>query len=315
MPLQINYVWFGNGALGGLEKFNIYSWRAMGATVTVYACKWDTSGHNASSLGVKDVKVVDLYQYVKNDTNANVPKTRELLTAWLDAAKDAPPARVNEHVFNVVDLAKSYICSTQVGIVMDLKVGPSPHLAAYQDCLDKKFVSYTRGGQTATLPENQCMGTMATGVRDNYAKKLELTVTAKTKDLDPYPGYKSSPTESHFNQITSWHGKSANHVKFVDTAQLGPDGAAPPKGKGGLSVYQVREIAGEMGHGPFRVFKRAKDQTNKPSSVPTTPADVLKLATWVWENEFDKLLKADGASVEQRKFLREVETALKFFKK
>jgi hypothetical protein len=31
--------------------------------VTVYACKWDTSGHNASSLGVKDVKVVDLYQY------------------------------------------------------------------------------------------------------------------------------------------------------------------------------------------------------------------------------------------------------------
>jgi hypothetical protein len=314
MPLTINYVWFGDKALGPLERFNIYSWRAMGADVTVYACKWDTSAHSASSLGLKDVKVVDLYGYVTKDKNPNVPKTRELLTAWLDAAKATPPRAVCDHVFNVVDLSKSYICSTQLGIVLDLKVGPSPHVAAYQDCLEKKFVSYTRADQTATSPENQCMGTMTAAVRDKYAKRFEQVVTAKFLDVDPFPTNKSTPTAAHFDKITGWHGKSATVAQFVDTAKLGPNGGAPPKGTGNLSIYRVDEIGGS-GHGPFRVFKRAKDQTNKPSSVPTTKEDVFKLATMAWEKEFSKLLTVENATVSQRKFLREVEEALKVLPK
>src|SRR4051812_35324807 len=107
MSAQINYIWFGNGALGALEKFNIYSWKALGHEVTVYASKWDTSAHTASSLGLKDVEVVDLYKHVAADDKklAKVlPKTRELLKEWLEAAKKTPPKAPNEQVYNVVDL-------------------------------------------------------------------------------------------------------------------------------------------------------------------------------------------------------------------
>src|SRR5262245_3486995 len=132
MPLTINYVWFGDKALGALDRFNIYSWRALGHDVTVYACKWNTTAHTASSLGLTDVDVVDLYTYVTvKDKNANVPKTRELLTAWLEKAKAKPPTEANTHVYNVGDLTKAYLCSTQLGVTIDLKVGPSPHVAAY----------------------------------------------------------------------------------------------------------------------------------------------------------------------------------------
>jgi hypothetical protein len=307
---HINYVWFG-GDLGPLDKFNIYSWKALGHDVTVYASKWDTTAHNAGSLKLKDVDVEDLYTHITKDKNAHLPKTRELLLAWLEAAKKDPPKKVGTdippHVFNVGDLSKTYIAASQAGIVLDLKVGPSPHVAAYLDCLDAKFVSYTRGAQTAERPENQCAGTVkANALRDAYAKGFELAATAKQKDSDPYEGYKSAPTGSHFDKITGWHGKGSAAAKFVDTALKGPDGQLPkPDAKSKLSPYVVREIAGENGHGPFRVFKRAKDQTNKPSSVPTTKKDQWELADWVLKNELKK------ATVEEKnkKFLTEVENA------
>lgn len=314
MPLMINYIWFGSGALGALEKFNIYCWRATGANVTVYSCKWDTSPHSAGSLGLKDVTVVDLCAHVKADTSPLVPHVRELLTAWFDAAKLAPPSIKDEAVgkpfiFNVGDASKGFICSTQLGIVMDLKVGPSAHLAEYLPLLTNKFVSYTRGGKAPI--ENQCMGTMNAGLRDAYAGGFDAAC-ANAAVEGAFENYKSTPTTSHFNTITRWHQQGAIKAKWVDTAKFGPNGGVPEKVKQGgqqVSKYMVREIGGN-GHGPFRVFKKASDQSNNPSGSPTTPKDVRALADWVWANELDKLLKADDATVNQRKFLREVQAAL-----
>ena len=54
MALIINYVWLGCGALGQLEKFNIYCWRAKGHAVAIYTHHF-TSGtsHTVNTLGLE----------------------------------------------------------------------------------------------------------------------------------------------------------------------------------------------------------------------------------------------------------------------
>lgn len=69
---------------------NLYCWKALGYDASIYACKWDTKPHNAGSLGLDGkIRVVDLYELVtKTDAGlASFTKARELLTAWLEAAK------------------------------------------------------------------------------------------------------------------------------------------------------------------------------------------------------------------------------------
>src|SRR5690606_29570772 len=54
LALIINYVWLGCGALGQLEKFNIYCWRAKGHAVAIYTHHF-TSGtsHTVNTLGLE----------------------------------------------------------------------------------------------------------------------------------------------------------------------------------------------------------------------------------------------------------------------
>lgn len=301
--MKINHVWYGDNALGPLELFNIYSWLALGHEVTIYAHKWDGSAHSAGSLKVDGaVKIKDLTTILAGDEKdekgkgkgAAMPNTRALLQAWIAETKGKKPANT-DLIFNLVDVTKSYLGGTRQGIVLDLKAGPSLHLAAYKDAIDKKFVSYTRGGNTA-LPENQCMGSMeaAGALRGQYAAFFEGEVTKSLK------GFKDEPNKQWFGLITVFHGKSWNAAGAkIDVAAQKPDG-----GKMGDSDFVVEEI-GESGHGPFRVFKHKADQTNKSGSIKTKPDDVAALA----QKAYDKELKvAKGANAG---FLTKAEAAMK----
>jgi hypothetical protein len=290
--VHVNGIMFGNNPLGALERFNLYSWKALGHDVSIYACKWDTKPHTASSLGLDSkIRVVDLYELVsKTDSVATTfKKPRELLLAWLDAAKGAPPTAVNDHVYNVADLSKSYIGATRKGIVLDLKVGPSKWVDAYLDCFESHFISYTRGLNTpGGLPENQCMGTMqlSNTIRAAYQKSFEGKITALG---DNYTQYRDQPTKKWFDKITGWHGNAAKDAKFLDTAKCLPTGGEAPKDKNKRRQYDVPEIRGfDPGHGPFRVFKRPDDQSNK-AGAKTPQKDIQELADWVWKNEISKI--------------------------
>lgn len=303
MAVQVNHVWFGDDPLGALDKFNVYSWRALGHEVTIYAHRWNGIPHNEDSLGLSGsgVKVEDLSTILAEDDDnrtATLPNTRALLKGWIEATKKEKPSG-SDPIYNMVDLTKSYIGGTRQGIVLDLKVGPSPHLAAYEDAFGRNFVSYTRGGNTAAGPENQCIGTMekADTIRGKYAAKFEGKVTA---NLDGERGLRTAPAESHFNLITGFHGQGFNAAKpnIIDVATQAPGGGAV----GGQ--YVVEEIR-QPGHGPFRVFKAAEDQSNKSSPVKTKPGEVVALCRQVWDKE---LKNNEGADKE---LLAEVEKAMK----
>ncbi|TDD08489.1 hypothetical protein [Nonomuraea diastatica] len=299
MAVKVNHVWFGDDPLGTLDKFNVYTWRALGHEVTIYAHRWNGTPHDEASLGLSGsgVKVENLSTILAEDDNkrtATLPETRALLKGWIEATNKEKPLETDV-IYNLVDLTKSYIGGTCQGIVLDLKVGPSPHLAAYEDAFKRKFVSYTRGGNTVA-PENQCIGTMeeADTLRGKYAAKFEQKVT---DNVDGERGLRSRPAERHFGLITSFHGQGFIAARpNIDVARQAPGGGA-----GGQ--YEVKEIR-RPGHGPFRVFKASEDQTNKSSAEKTTPEEVLELCQYVWDNELE------GKNVPNEKYLGKVKEAL-----
>lgn len=281
--LSINYVWLGSNPLGALEKFNIYSWRTLGHKVNIYTHPFaGASEHTEVTLGLEmgDARVISLSNILAADdteVGADNPKVhlgdaRSILQRWLEAIpKEERP--LIEHIFNMVDLTKSYLGGTQRGIVLDMKVGPSIHLQDYAASFDSKLVSYTRGGNTSgELPENQCIGTMqeTEDLRKCYAQRFNNKVRGLAEE---------SPEEAWFNQITGYHGRSYKQIKtWLDVATKIPSGKAAT-----TNEFSVSE-PGIPGHGPFRVFKRASDQTNK-NAGKTKPAEVKSLANDVLEKE------------------------------
>jgi Domain of unknown function (DUF4157) len=290
-PLIINYVWLGNRDLGPLEKFNIYSWRALGHTVNIYTHPFAGRDVNtASNLGLDpdDANVINLREILDEDDlaeGADNPKAilkdaRSLLKSWLGAIPvDGKPSI--EHIYNMVDVTKSYIGGTRRGIVLDMKVGPSEHLPKYAKSFSEKFISYSRGGKTMSV-ENQSMGTMQESeeLRSLYAKKFNARIETGIAELMP------KPAESWFNLITGYHqglfidGRTAK--KTLDVATKSPTGEALEPGD-----YKVSEPI-KLGQGPFRVFKAASEQTNS-GKVVTTPEHVRILAAEVWKKQLSVL--------------------------
>ena len=128
---------------------------------------------------------------------------RDLLTTWIKAIPhDSMPSK--EHIYNMVDMTKSYVGATQRGIVLDLKVGPSEHLQAYADSFDDHFVSYSRGGKATAGVENQSMGTMqeSNALRQIYAQRFNANVKVNMADLA------AKPNDKWFDNITSYHGRA-----------------------------------------------------------------------------------------------------------
>ena len=281
--LIINFVWLGNNKFGPLEKFNLYSWRALGHTVNIYSYPFaGVAAHTLASLGLDegDAQLVQLRETLRMDdqtaqangdsTRATLTDARSILKKWLGAIPEQGKP-TTEHIFNMVDLTKSYIGGTQRGIVLDAKVGPSVHLQDFADSFSDKLISYTRGGNTAEVPENQSMGTMQAEdtLRNAYAKRFNDKVKALAN---------ADHNAAWFNQITGYHGQSYQQTKqWLDVATKTPLGAEAGR------ELEVGEI-GPMSHGPFRIFKRASDQTNK-AGLKTQPIEVKNLADEVHKKE------------------------------
>jgi hypothetical protein len=298
MAIKVNQVWYNDDPLGPLEKFNVYSWLALGHEVTIYAHRWNFTPHTAGSLDVEGVKIKDLNTILFKDDDKEkaktLPRSRELLKAWLEATKKKKPADVC-FIYNLIDVTKSYIGGTRQGIVLDMKAGPSKHLSDYNNAFNKMFVSYSRGGNTVGKPENQCMGTMEASdtLRGKYAAKFESIVAAGLED------YKKDPNGKWFNLVTRWHGESFLAASpNIDVALQAPNGSNVKKDE-----YVVDEI-GAPNHGPFRVFKMASDQTNK-GGLKTPPEKIANLAQRVWD---DELKGAVGAN---KGYLAKAEAAMK----
>lgn len=274
--LTINLVSLGDRPLGALDKFNIFSWRALGHEVNLHTHPF-TEGKPQSlqSLGLEpgDVNLLQLKDTLAADTEVKDPKdpkmkmadTRGLLNNWLGAIPKDGPSK--EHIFNMVDVTKSYLGGTQHGLTMDMKVGPSPHLQAYADSFSNQLVSYTRGGNTAGVPENQLIGTMqeSNELRSVYADKFNAKIKGFTSEGTP------AHDDAWFNTITGYHGRSYQQSKnWIDVATK-----TPTKDEIG-DKYPVNE-PGNIGHGPFRVYKHASDQSNKNAPL-TKPEDVHALS-------------------------------------
>jgi len=284
-PLCINYVWLGTSQLGALEKFNIYSWRAMGCIVTIYTFHFTpNTTHTVESLGLEegDAVVVDLPALLgadddvddDNDPRTHLRTARTLLKTWFKAVPKNGEKPQREHIYNMVDLTKSYLGGTRLGIVLDLKVGPSKHLSHYKSCFEERFISYSRGGKAAIV-ENQCMGTMqiTNELRLKYAKSFDLEIKKNLEGLNNHNG-------SWFNLITGFHGRAFQATNAgIDVVK-----EAPSK-KINLVQLDVFEI-GAKNCGPFRVFKKASDQTNQaPNAGGTTKNQVKFLCQDVWKHE------------------------------
>jgi hypothetical protein len=280
----INYVWLGNNPLGPLEKFNILSWRALSHTVNIYTHPFAGGPpRTLGNLGLQEgeANVIDLSSILTADdreVGADNPKValsdaRSILGRWLGAMPgDRAPTK--EHIYNMVDLTKSYIGGTQRGIVLDMKVGPSKHLQHYVESFHNKLISYTRGGNTPELPENQSIGTMqqAETLRLAYATNFNNKIRGLI-DQDHNAAW--------FNQITGYHGQSYQATQeWLDVATKTPDGGPTEK------RFEVSEPQ-SPGSGPFRVFKRASDQSNK-SVGGTKMSEVKYLAQEALRSEFPK---------------------------
>ncbi|MCE9672207.1 hypothetical protein LY474_30820 [Myxococcus stipitatus] len=293
----INYIWLGERSLGALELFNVYSWKLVGCDVAIYTFHWGNGrAHDAQSLGLSQddgVDVHDMHAILEADASVNdgddprkiCADMREVLSSWysrvwssgLDGAED----KRQDQIFNMVDLTKSYIGATRLGIVLDFKVGPSPHLGLYSEAFTQKFISYTRGslmvGGASGAPENQCIGTMhAEGtIRRDYAKLFSAKFKLGVDD------FKTGFNLKKYDLFTTYHARSFMQLKkdALNVTLKGPDGLPMSP------MYDVEEIADEKGHGPFRVFKRAGDQTNQSGGVKTTPSEVKALAKHVLDHE------------------------------
>ncbi|MCP3103732.1 hypothetical protein LZ198_33100 [Myxococcus sp. K15C18031901] len=293
----INYIWLGERSLGALELFNIYTWKLVGCDVAIYAFHW-TNGraHDARSLGLApddDVAVHDMHALVadddsvqdENDPRRYCPEMREVLSSWYNrvwsAGLDGDEDKRRDQIFNMVDLTKSYIGATRLGIVLDFKVGPSPHFKAYEDAFSKKFISYTRGslmvGGSGGAPENQCIGTMQAEntIRCDYAKLFSAKFKLGVED------FKKGFNQKKYDLFTTYHARSFTQLKkaALNVTLSGPDGTPIS------AMYSVDEIDDEKSRGPFRVFKRAGDQTNQSGGVKTTPSEVKALARQVLDHE------------------------------
>jgi hypothetical protein len=221
-----------------------------------------------------DATVINLTTILGEDDNAKADtpagsfgSARSILKSWLSHPRSKDEDKKKVHLYNMIDLTKSYIGGTRRGIVLDMKVGPSVHLQDYAGAFHQRMISYTRGGNTLG-PENQSIGTMqeTDELRRLYSESFNKTLTETMK---------SEPEETWFGLFTATHGRSyANTKKWLDTAVETPAGKLRPE-KG--SPYSVSEPGSTPGHGPFRVFKDASDQTNK-NAAKTKPSQVKKLA-------------------------------------
>ncbi|MFT3765222.1 MAG: hypothetical protein QM820_06855 [Minicystis sp.] len=265
-------------------------------------------------ITIHDVPTIlgeDRFVTTDGDPRTKCPDMRNLMISLFATALDAengveangldPDAR-RDQIFNLVNLTKSYLGGTRRGLTMDFKIGPSPHLAAYEASFDTKFISFKRGSLiVGNAPENQCMGTNqgANTIRNKYAthfndwiKDSVRTVGSAFKSVQEVQigagqGMLAKPRGKHYDGITTTHMKFFTQIRTkndcLNVTEQAPDGRYIG------SDYTFRGIGEgttqEKAKGPFRVFKKAGDQTNQQNpSEKTSPSDVKRCAFYVLYN-------------------------------
>ncbi|MDP1666314.1 MAG: hypothetical protein Q8L79_14475 [Methylobacter sp.] len=287
MNLTINFVWIGCGELGLLEKFMIYSWRACGCQVNLFTHYPSVDKkHDNTSLGLPlDICAIhDLPTIMVEDNDKPLgKKTRDVLAAWYTGVMPAWKDGGRVQTFNMVDLSKSYIGMHRVGVVFDMKVGPSPHIKKYVEAkvFENNFVSYNR----CNAAENQCMGSMMAILEGNARWKYGLgfedgLFTSGPQHGGLNPGSMSLSVGSEwFPVATDAHKKALGKKGLFTTGSMkglrgewydiGRDGKNRHI-KEGILGATFEGIDGEY-YGPIRIFKNEWDQTNKSSNPnPTT---------------------------------------------
>ncbi len=286
MNLAINFVWIGQNKLGWLECFMIYSWKLWGCGVNVFTHYPNSEKkHDHESLGLPPniVKVFDLPEMVAVDVG--LPETRGVLARWFATAMPKWDQGGKQLTFNMADLSKSFLAATTKGIVMDLKIGPSPHIKRYVDT--GIFSSAFIGCKRVSTIENQLMGSMSDDntKRTTYGNAFESFLFDKKKP----PEFKAKPGDEWFPYATLAHGRAMGNVNTPqglkgDWFDIGKYGKQKHLEQLRISHAEFEGIAGEKEAGAVRVFKREMDQSNKFNNPsPTSDAHRLeaqRVAFW-----------------------------------
>ena len=286
MNLSINFVWIGTGKLGWLECFIIYSWKMWGCEVNLFT-SYNEAGKtfNAEALGLPEglVNVHDLPTVIAEGDS--MPNTRAVLKAWFAETKKrnlggliGDDAR-RTFTFNIVDLCKSFLAATRKGIVMDMKIGPSPHIEKYVD--SDLFNSTFVGCKRVSTIENQLMGSMSDDDTKRNTYGLAFEHYFFTGSVTP-ESMKGQKTEKWFSKATTAHGQAMGNAR----TEKGLKGTWYDVGKydkvkqfSGVLFDDAKfvGIAGEKEAGAIRVFKRESDQTNKSGNTPTTDEERVEM--------------------------------------
>jgi hypothetical protein len=237
--------------------------------------------YDAESLGLPPnaVNIFDLPTLVGEGDS--MPKTREVLAAWYAASKGrgligAEAKRA--FAFNMVDLSKSFLAATRKGVVMDLKIGPSPHIKKYVD--SGIFSDAFIGCKRVSTVENQLMGSMSDDDTKRTAYGVGFEHFLFEKNL--VSKVKNETTEKWFSHATLAHGRamgSAMTPKGLKGAwfDIGKYGKDKHSSQLNLPSTEFVGIANEAESGAVRIFKREMDQTNKGGGTPTTDEHRLEM--------------------------------------
>ncbi|AGC48095.1 hypothetical protein MYSTI_06822 [Myxococcus stipitatus DSM 14675] len=247
---KINCVWIGDGLINHLSAFNILSWISCGWTVTLYkhpAVQADAPVSALFPLDARaafdeleegDLSVVSLTDALAPETDV-MPNARALLLQWIENIG------VGYTSYAIGDLTKSFIAGTRVGIVLDLKIGPSPYLPDYPaEPFLNNFISFTRAGAGGV--ENQCLGSFNLDASNKYGRNFDAGVMFR---LGGATFKVKTEAEGVFGSITGMHQNAFNKMRFGGGAK-GTDVKTWDADK-----WSFPELVGTTNSGPFRVYQ------------------------------------------------------------
>ncbi|WP_338863788.1 hypothetical protein [Myxococcus stipitatus] len=244
---KINCVWIGNGLINCQSAFNILSWISCGWTVTIYKHPAPTSADvsaifhetaraafDSPRVTAETLSVVSLSDALEVATPV-MPSTRRLLRKWIE------DMGIGYTSYAIGDLTKSYIAGTRTGIVLDLKIGPSPHVHKYpSQPFTDTFVSFSRAG--AFSVENQCLGSLNIDRANEYGRLFDPSVSG----LENASFDQQTNAEAVFGAITSKHQLAFSQMKAKGTDVKLKDS----------QTWEFFEIGRDKNSGPFRVYQK-----------------------------------------------------------
>ncbi|RYE91150.1 MAG: hypothetical protein EOO75_09165 [Myxococcales bacterium] len=264
----IHFVWIGQDALGPLGVFNILSWLSVGWSVTVTAHPCEAQASRRLFRSIQDPAVARLVAGAVSVRALGEligdPARRRVMPRTCGAIGELLGRDIPRVGYAIGDLTKPLIAGTERGVVLDLKIGPSPHIAAFPAEPFGDFVSTSRRG---ALVENQCMGSFDLGRSGAYGAEFDRKI-----NLDSIRGGASGEvifpglTAAHTGAFGKIRGRVVNEVADAQRTWvfrelyrrlLDHDVDASIRSLRTGSPAGAWEGPVVNGHGPFRVYQIA----------------------------------------------------------